>query len=196
MEGRYHYNLSSAIDEWIPFMPEFIVIYFGCYLFWVVNYCIIALQDREGRYRFFTADFYARIVCLLCFTLFPTTNTRPEISGQGIWECAVRFLYAIDAPTNLFPSIHCMASWFCYVGIRKRNDIPGWYKLVSCIIAVSVFISTLALRQHVLLDVVGGILLAEGTYYISCHTNGYQIYMKLCEPLGDSFMKWIKKYGK
>lgn len=126
-EGRYHYNLSGPLDELVPFMPEFIIVYFGCFIFWVVNYTIIARGEKEVCYRFFTADFYARIVCLLFFFFFPTTNTRPILEGSGIWTEAVRFLYAVDPPTNLLPSIHCMASWFCYIGLLKgriyRNGI-------------------------------------------------------------------------
>jgi len=32
-----HYDLSTALDERIPFVPWTIIIYLGCYLFWVIN---------------------------------------------------------------------------------------------------------------------------------------------------------------
>ena len=60
-------NLSSSVDRIVPFMPQFIIIYFGCYIFWVVNYLLIAAQKEEHRYQFFTADFYARLICFICF---------------------------------------------------------------------------------------------------------------------------------
>lgn len=197
-EGRYHYNLSYPLDALVPFMPEFIVIYFGCYIFWIVNYVIIAREKSEEGYRFFTADLYARFACLIIFLLFPTTNTRPILHGSGLWTEAVRFLYAVDAPTNLLPSIHCMTSWFCYIGIKKRKDIPGWYKTFSLVTAVLVFVSTLALRQHVFIDVAAGVLLAEGTYFISCRTNGYKVYTQISERVGDRLTERIEgmKYGK
>lgn len=191
--GRHHYNLSGPMDELIPFMPQFILVYFGCYIFWVINYCIIARQEKEHRYRFYTADFYARLVCLLCFVLFPTTNTRPIVSGSSVWSMAVRFLYRLDAPVNLFPSIHCMASWFCYIGIRNLKNIPEWYKRFSLVVALMVFVSTLALRQHVLPDVAGGILVAEVTLYISRHTNGYRVYERITERVGDTFLRLCRK---
>ena len=109
----------------------------------------MCIRDRH-RYQFFTADFYARLICFVCFVFFPTTNTRPELTGSDIFTGAVRFLYQIDKPINLFPSIHCMASWFCCIGLRKCENVPKWYQNLSEIIAVLVFISTLALRQHVL----------------------------------------------
>jgi hypothetical protein len=37
--------------------------------------------------------------------------------------------------------------------------------------AVAVFISTLTTKQHVLVDVAGGVILAEGCYFIAGHTR-------------------------
>ena len=141
--GRYHYNIETVLDERIPFIPWTLVIYFGCYLFWGINYILIARQEKESVYRFFTADAISRIVCFCFFVLFPTTNTRPEIVADGFWNQAVIWLYSIDAADNLFPSIHCLVSWFCFLGIRGRQEIPKWYQYLSCVIAVCVFLSTL-----------------------------------------------------
>ena len=66
---------------------------------------MIAGQEKESVYRFFTADAISRIVCFCFFVLFPTTNTRPEIVADGFWNQAVIWLYSIDAADNLFPSI-------------------------------------------------------------------------------------------
>ncbi|MDO5409198.1 MAG: phosphatase PAP2 family protein [Lachnospiraceae bacterium] len=192
MDDKYHYNISSPIDDLVPFMPQFIIVYFGCFIFWAVNYCMIARLDKEHVYRFFTADFYARLACLIIFVLFPTTNTRPELVGNDFFTWCMRFLYQVDAPTNLFPSIHCMTSWFCYIGIRNKKGIPLWYQRFSGIMAIAVFISTLALRQHVLIDVIAGVVLAQLTYYISQRTEGYKRYREICENLGDRIMARIE----
>ena len=149
--GEYH-NLSLALDTKIPLIPAFILVYFGCYIFWVINYLLVSLREEEIKYRFFTADLYARIICFLFFVFYPTTNVRPELVGNGIFVQGMRFLYQIDEPVNLFPSIHCMASWFCCIGIRGDKKVPVWYKIVSVMIAVLVFVSTLVTKQHVIVD--------------------------------------------
>ena len=59
-----------------------------------------------------------------------------------------------------------------------------------------VFVSTLSLRQHVLIDVIGGVLLAEGTWYISCHTDGWKAYRRLTGKLEGWIGKEWSKYGK
>ena len=174
--GWYHHNIETGVDRSIPFVPEFLVIYFGCYVFWAVNYILIARQDRRSVYQFFTGDFISRCVCLVSFLAFPTTNTRPLITGSGLWNQAALWLYSIDAADNLFPSIHCLVSWFCYLGIRGRKEIPRWYQSVSMVIAILVFASTLLTKQHVIVDVAGGILLAEFCFFIGRKTDFYRIY--------------------
>ena len=114
-------NLSSSVDRIVPFMPQFIIIYFGCYIFWVVNYLLIAAQKEEHRYQFFTADFYARLICFVCFVFFPTTNTRPELTGSDIFTGAVRFLYQIDKPVNLFPSISLL--WRAGFAVQDLENV-------------------------------------------------------------------------
>ena len=174
--GWYHHNIETGVDRSIPFVPEFLMIYFGCYVFWAVNYILIARQDRRSVYQFFTVDFISRCVCLVSFLAFPTTNTRPLITGSGLWNQAALWLYSIDAADNLFPSIHCLVSWFCYLGIRGRKEIPRWYQSVSMVIAILVFASTLLTKQHVIVDVAGGILLAEFCFFIGRKTDLYRIY--------------------
>ena len=159
--GWHHYNPTTVLDGYIPFIPQFLVIYLGCYLFWIINYILIACQKKEDCYRFFTADFLSRVFCLVFFLAFPTTNQRPVLPDTGFWNQAVRLLYAADTPVNLFPSIHCLVSWFCYIGIRKNPRIPLWYRRTSCVMAILVFISTLVTRQHVIVDVAGAVILAE-----------------------------------
>lgn len=99
--------------------------------------------------------------------MYPTTNTRPEIVGSDIWAQLMRFLYSMDAADNLFPSIHCLVSWLCYIGIRGNKKVPQWIRTTFCICAIAVFISTLTTKQHVIYDVVAGVALVEVTYRVS-----------------------------
>lgn len=163
----HHYDMTTSIDRLVPFLPETVSIYLGCYLFWCINYFLCAAQEKPERDRFFCADVLAKSICFLLFLLIPTTNVRPEITGQTIWDTLMKLVYSIDAADNLFPSIHCLVSWLCWVGIRKRKDIPVIYRYFSLAMAIAVCISTLTTKQHVIADVIVGILLAELCYYFS-----------------------------
>lgn len=180
----YHHDITSSIDELIPFLPWTIIIYFGCYLFWCVNYFLCTAQDKGERDRFFCADFLSKAICLVFFLLIPTTNIRPEVTGDSIWDALMRLLYQIDSADNLFPSIHCLVSWFCWIGLRKRKDIPAGYRWFSFLMAVAVCISTLTTRQHVIIDVVGGVLLAEICYWIAGNAKVCRVY--------SASIAWIK----
>lgn len=178
MKGAKHHDFTSALDRGIPFMPEWSIIYLGCFVFWGANYILAARQETEKWFRFAVADYSSRIVCAFFFIVLPTTNVRPEVVGDGFSQMLMRFVYQMDEASNLFPSIHCLVSWFCFIAIRGRREIPVWYRLFSCVMAVLVFASTLFTKQHVIVDVFGGVILAEVCYYIGNHTNCYQGIMR------------------
>ena len=188
--GWYHHNIETGLDRSLPFVPQFLVVYFGCYLFWAVNYILIARQERHRVYQFFTGDFLSRCICLVFFLVYPTTNTRPVITDAGLWNQAALWLYSVDAADNLFPSIHCLVSWFCFLGIKDQKRIPAWYKGVSFVLAVLVFLSTLFTKQHVLVDVAGGVILAQICFMLGQKTEIWHIY----ERFGTKIEKKINRY--
>ena len=175
--GLKHYVLTTSLDRMVPLVPWWMYIYFGCYLFWVVNYIMVARihkDDPSKFYRFVTTDMMSRVVCGLFFFLMPTTNVRPEVVGTTFADDLLRFLYQIDQPANLFPSIHCLVSWMCYIGIRGNKKVPRWYQIFSCIFALLVVISTQTTKQHYIADAVGGLLIAEILFALNKRINAYQ----------------------
>ena len=166
-KGRIHHDLTTPLDPMIPFLPWTVVIYLGCFLFWVYVYWVVAKLPRQTADRFFCANLLGKGVSFLFFTAFPTAITRPDLQGlyaADLWQSALRVLYWIDAPDNLFPSLHCMISWLCWVGIRRNRQVPLTCQAFALLMAVAVCLSTLTTRQHVLPDVAGGILLSELCY--------------------------------
>lgn len=156
-----HFDFSTPLDQMIPLIPCTVSVYFGCYLFWAVHYCLCAAKSPWLRARFFKADFAAKGICFLFFVFLPTTMARPAATGLDLWSNLVAALYKIDAPVNLFPSIHCLNSWLCYASARDSRTFSRGYRLFALVMAVLVCLSTLTTRQHVLLDIAGGVALAE-----------------------------------
>ena len=167
--NAHHRCLAVWADGLVPFLPWTVSIYFGCFLFWAAAYLVLAGGEKGGAFRFFLADLLAKGVCLLFFLLLPTTMPRPHIYGASIWAQAMRFLYEIDAPYNLFPSIHCLVSWLCFIGVRRRRGTPRPLVWGTGLAAGLICLSTLTTRQHVMADVAGGILLAELSYRAAGH---------------------------
>ena len=185
----YHHNMESSLDRMIPFWPPSAAIYLGGYIFWVVNYILIARQEKKEVCRFFSGDILSRVICLAFFLLFPTTNTRPAVADIGFWNLVMRLVYMVDEADNLFPSIHCLVSWLCYIGIRHRKEIPVWYRRFSGIMAVLICISTLTTRQHVIVDVAGGVILAEICWRMGKRTWICRPYEKLTDWISSRIMR-------
>lgn len=181
-----HYDRPTPLDEMVPLVPWWMYIYFGCYLFWVANYILVARihkEDPSSFYRFVTTDMMSRLVCGLFFFLIPTTNVRPEVVGTTFADDLLRFLYQIDQPTNLFPSIHCLVSWMCYIGIRGNKKVPRWYQVFSCIFALLVVISTQTTKQHYIADAVGGLLIAEILFALNKRINAYRYVQRFFDSI-------------
>ncbi|MDY3919449.1 MAG: phosphatase PAP2 family protein [Candidatus Limivivens sp.] len=190
VRDAYHYDFTTPLDRMVPFQPAWVSIYLVCYLFWVVNYLMVGRLEKEHFYRFVTADLLSRLVCGLFYLFLPTTNVRPEVTGTGIWELLMAWLYAADEPTNLFPSIHCLTSWFCYIGIRGQKKIPRWYQGFSLIFAILVCLSTQFTKQHYLVDLIGGVALAEGSWRLCSSPGLYRPVMNFFERVNQ------KVFGK
>ena len=189
----YHYDFTTKFDRMVPLIPSFTYIYLICYLFWITNYILVARQEKAHFFQFITADMLSRLLCAIFFIILPTTNIRPEVLGDSFSHQLLLFVYATDTPTNLFPSIHCIASWFCYIGIRGNTKIPLWYRIFSMVFAILVFISTQVTKQHYFVDIIGAVIIAEGTFYFTKHTKLYIKIMNIFAKITDKIIEDYKQ---
>lgn len=190
-----HYDFTTPLENAIPLVPEWIYIYFGCYIFWTVNYILVARIHRDDRamfYRFVITDMTSRLVCAIFFIGLPTTNVRPEITGEGFSARLLTLLYSVDPPANLFPSIHCLVSWLCFAGIRGSDKVPFWYKIFSCIVALLVVLSTLFTKQHYAIDTIAGIALAEILFQIFQRVSAYRLVERFFTGLNSKLYHVLK----
>ena len=174
----HHTDVTSRYDEMIPFASWTVILYIAWYAFWAINYWICAGYEDQERDRFFCADILAKTVCLIIFMVFPTTNVRPEIANPDFFDNLMRLIYFIDTPDNLFPSLHCIVAWLCWIGVRNRKKVPTAYKIFSFVFAIAICISTLTTKQHVIIDMVSGIALAEICYFVAGFSKIRNVYSK------------------
>lgn len=191
--GLLHHDLGTAIDAAIPTVPWTITVYYLSYLFWFINYLLAARRDEEHAFRFFCADFLAKVTCLLCFIVFPTATVRPPVQGDSFWCFLLRGLYQIDSPDNLFPSMHCLSSVLATLGIASEKRIPLWYRVGSFVFTAAICVSTLTTKQHWIADVISGVTLGAAAYLIAgirVVRNGYRLpVLKLQRRLGNLLTK-------
>lgn len=166
-KNLYHYDFSLSVDGMIPLVPIFILPYFLAYIQWTAGYIILARVSKDHCYTVMTAEMLAKVMTCICFIAIPTTMYRPACEGTDIFSKMVAFLYSIDGPYNLFPSIHCLESYFVFRFIVNQKTVGTAYKIATGTMTVLVFLSTVFLRQHVVLDAVGAVAAAELGYIIS-----------------------------
>ena len=159
--GRTHYNIESALDLMLPVVPFFVVFYILAFAQWIICYILIGLQKKEYCYYFFLGEILAKIMCLVIFLAFPTTMSRPEITGTGIFDRLLNLVYSLDAPDNLFPSIHCLESYLLARTLPLLKKAPRWYKIITWPVSILVFASVLFVKQHVIVDVFSAIAAVE-----------------------------------
>ena len=186
MEHRNFYDLTLPVDRMVPVIPAFSVIYIGCYLFWIVNYIMITRMNRSHCYRFILADVMSRLVCGFFYIVMPTTNVRPVVNGTDIFSQMLRWVYQIDDPTRLFPSIHCLVSWNCYIGVRNIKEYPVSFKNMAAVIAVMVFISTLVTKQHVIADVISAVAISEVCWLVVNKTGVYRFLLNIMNGVKEA----------
>ncbi len=156
-----HTDISTRLDDMLPVIPVFIIVYIFAYIQWIIGYIIIARAGKQICHEIITGEIIAKICCMLFFILLPTTLVRPHLAGNDIFERLTLFIYKIDAADNLFPSIHCLESYIITRGTLRITSLPLWYKAVTVFFTILVFASTVLVKQHVIIDIVGAIAVAE-----------------------------------
>ena len=168
LRGYLHFHsLGSPLDDRLPFCAPFVLFYVLAYVQWIANYLLIAREGKAFCYHFIYGDVISKLFCLVFFLFFPTTLVRPAVTGHSICDQLVRLVYQIDAPVNLFPSIHCLESWCCIHAALRMKKTPRWYLPITIMMSFCVFASTLLVKQHVFVDIFGGILVFEAGYYLA-----------------------------
>ena len=179
---EYHI-MYTKIDDWIPFNEFFIIPYFIWFLYVAFMLMFLFFKDVDEFYRFGLYLALGMSISLFICQIFPNgtnlrlTNLDPN---KNIFTHLVAFIYKTDTPTNVFPSIHVFNSIATHVAIVRSkffyNNMK--VKVVSFIIMISICLSTLFLKQHSFLDVVGATILSYVIYQL--------IYAKIPLPVGHS----------
>ena len=161
-KGWHHYDFSTPLDDRIPLVTWFVIIYvILAYAQWIYGFYLAARERKPICYEVYGAEITAKVICLICFLVIPTTMVRHDLTATDFLSRWVQSVYNIDAADNLFPSIHCLESYVLTRGAFKMERCPAWYKWGSIPVTILVFLSTLFMRQHVIADVISAVAAVE-----------------------------------
>lgn len=167
--------IHLPIDDLIPFCEYFIIPYLLWFLYMALSiaYFLFTLPRRDF-YRFTGVLFGGMTVCLVLYTFFYTgLDLRPDIDpDKNRFTWLVSRLWEADTSTNVCPSIHTFATLACQAAFTRHGFYrkhPALYRC-SALLAVSIVLSTLFLKQHSVLDAACAVLLLHGMHRLIYHT--------------------------
>lgn len=161
----------TPLDSWISFSPGAFGVYASLWLY--VSLPPAFLPDLPTLLRY---GFWISALCLFCLAIFwfwPTT-----IPPVGIdWEAhpQIGIIKGLDLSGNACPSLHVAtavfsAAWLQY--IMKDIAAPRWLVSLNWMQCAAIIWSTMAVRQHVVVDVVAGIAVGVAFAILSLRHEG------------------------
>ncbi|MGE7781084.1 phosphatase PAP2 family protein [Peribacillus sp. NPDC097264] len=157
-------DVTTKIDEGIPFIKEFIIPYLLWYPFMyglLIYYCFV---DRKQYFVAISSLISGKLICFVVYVFWQTTVPRPDVVGDDIFANLVRFIYMHDQPVNCLPSIHVMTTFIMMIIVyNRKEDFKREYACVT-VMGTLIILSTLFTKQHAILDALAGILVACAVY--------------------------------
>ncbi len=155
-------SLAFFLDDKIPFIPWTIAIYDWIYI--IIFIPLFTVRDTELLKAVAKAFTFVILISLCVFIFFPVKIERPELTHpKNFIEWWVWINYTLDKPTALFPSMHVSNSILSALvpfHWSKKIGIP------ALLLSFAISISTLTVKQHFIVDVIAGSILAVTSYSI------------------------------
>lgn len=146
-----------VIDEWIPFSAAAFPVYASL---WV--YVSLPPAFIGGLRPLLWFGAWISALCLLClgiYWLLPTSVPPAGIDWSAYPQLAA--IKDVDAAGNACPSLHVASSVFAALWldrIARSVQAPAALRWGNALFCAAILWSTIATRQHVVLDVIAGVL--------------------------------------
>jgi len=146
-------SVYSYIDTYIPFIESSIIFYATGYPV-LLGLPVLLLDTRKEFLQAMIGIGFIALTSCLVFLVLPTTTFRPNVVNT-VFETPYIYLHLLDGPYNCLPSMHVSLS--CFVGwFLHKQDFKTW----PLVIAFLVTISTVLTKQHAIIDIFGGLIIA------------------------------------
>jgi membrane-associated phospholipid phosphatase len=175
--GAYFYLLKDPayptsimpitwLDRLIGFHPLALPIYLSLWVY--VSLPPALLATRRELYGYGLAMAGTCLAGLIIFYFWPTAVPVTNIDWTKSPD--VNFLKNMDASGNACPSLHVATAFFSGIWLHhllRRFGAPLWVLAFNWAWCIGIVYSTLAIRQHVAVDVLAGLALGGLTAYLS-----------------------------
>lgn len=191
LENRSNTTFQSIyikLDDFIPFNEFFIIPYFLWFAYIAVTVLYFFFTSKEDYYKCCAFLFIGMTICLIIYTFWPNEqNLRPtSFARDNIFVDMVKGLYMTDTSTNVCPSIHVYNSIGAHIAIShsKLKEKKG-ICFASFVLAVSICLSTVFLKQHSVFDGICAIGLSIVMYLLVYRIDYADLIQKIKERNED-----------
>ena len=160
-------KILTILDNFIPFISFFVIFYVLYYPFLILP----LILNHNNKHHFLKTLGAMVLVCFCSFiiySVFQTEMIRPTLIIESIFDRLVSIIYAFDKPLNLFPSLHVSLTTVAFLSLQENHKKFAKYFFL---IAVGIILSTVFIKQHYVLDVFAGLILAGISYLIFFKLN-------------------------
>lgn len=163
-----YYLIHSPLDDYIPFVEYFIVPYLMWFLFVIIGAGYFFFTDKKGFYKLAAFLITGMTIFLIICTLFPNgLHLRPTtFARDNIFTHIVQYVYSVDTPTNVLPSIHVFNSMGIAIAVAHSDKLneKKWIQHLTYILAGLIILSTMFLKQHSVTDVFAALVMTGVIY--------------------------------
>lgn len=153
------FDLSIALDRKIKLIPIFVVPYVYWYIYMIIGYIIILINNRREYMRVMLGLFLGMWTSYVIYFIFPTEIVRPTLVDSGFLNNLINIIYLSDRPFNCFPSLHVLGTYFVMRYTKKGNNRYIYYYTQG--VGFLIILSTVFIKQHFILDAVASVIMVE-----------------------------------
>lgn len=166
-----HYQIiHMAVDDVIPFCEVFVIPYYMWFAYVSITVLYLLFTNKTDYYRTCVFLFTGMTIFLIVSTLWPNGHqlrltTMPR---DNIFTHMVAGLWQTDTPTNLWPSIHVYNSLGAHFAVMHNEKLAGkkGIPFASLLMACSIILSTVFIKQHSVFDVLTAFAMAAVMYAV------------------------------
>ena len=166
MESRH--LIWCELDAYVPFVPAFSIPYVAWFFLMAFTAWHTYRRQRPVFRKFVGYILFGYAAAIAAFVLYPSAiDFRPVVTGQDPFSRLVTFLYQMDSPTNVFPSLHVIvAVGIAFALCRTKAFGKPFLRLLWWLIALSICASTVLIKQHSVLDILGAIPVCVAGWFL------------------------------
>ena len=199
--GKDYSYIFYQFNTQVPFISWTIYPYIIAYPFWFFGFIYIGYRSSQNMYIIATIAIISFIICGVWYFfwqsdveswrvtsgLFVNNDYSIARADLNFTERIVMFIYRSAGPRNALPSMHTINSWILVLAVRLDKKMPKRSKILIYTLSISIIIATQTLKQHYIIDLIAGIIIAEGLFWFVIKTK---IYLPISRWFDHLSVKW------